>query len=75
MFLTSAWLHPLLPPTSPTFLDEEGDLDVHDRGMLYYRLLKKDVKEAERVVSGQIKTVAESNTVIPRVRITQCYPG
>ena len=48
--------------------DEEGDIDVHDRGMLYYRLLKKDVKEAERVVCGQIKTVTEKNTVIPRVK-------
>ena len=25
--------------------DEETDMDVHDRGMLYYRLLKLDVKE------------------------------
>ena len=48
--------------------DEEGDMDVHNRGMLYYRLLKHDVKEAQRVVSGQVKTVADTNTVIPRVR-------
>lgn len=47
--------------------DEEGDMDVHDRGMLYYRLLKHDVKEAQKVVCGQAKTVAEENTVIPRV--------
>ena len=47
--------------------DEEGDMDVHDRGMLYYRLLKHDVKEAQKVVCGQPKTVAEENTVIPRV--------
>ena len=25
--------------------DEESDMDVHDRGMLYYRLLKQDVNE------------------------------
>ena len=47
--------------------DEEGDMDVHDRGMLYYRLLKHDVKEAQKVICGQAKTVAEENTVIPRV--------
>ena len=35
--------------------------------MLYYRLLKKDVKEAEKVVAGQVKTVAEKNTVVTRV--------
>ena len=27
------------------FSDEETDMDVHDRGMLYYRLLKHDVAE------------------------------
>ena len=49
------------------FTDEEGDMDVHDRGVLYYRLLKHDVKEAQKVVCGQTKTVVETNTVIPRV--------
>ena len=48
-------------------VDEEGDMDVRDRGMLYYRLLKQDVKEAQKVVCGQAKMVAEENTVIPRV--------
>ena len=43
-------------------------MDVHDRGMLYYRLLKHDVKEAKKVVCGQAKTVAEENTVTHRVR-------
>ena len=42
-------------------------MDVHDRGMLYYRLLKHDVKEAQKVVCGQAKTVAEENTVTHRV--------
>ena len=42
-------------------------MDVHDRGVLYYRLLKHDVREAQKVVCGQPKTVAETNTVIPRV--------
>ena len=42
-------------------------MDVHDRGLLYYRLLKFNVKEAHRVVCGQTKMVAEENTVIPRV--------
>ena len=42
-------------------------MDVHDRAMLYYRLLKHDVKEAQRVICGQTKMVATENTVIPRV--------
>ena len=42
-------------------------MDVHDRGVLYYRLLKHNVREAQKVVCGQAKTVAEANTVIPRV--------
>lgn len=50
-------------------IDEEGDMDVHDRGMLYYRLLKHDVKEAQRVICGQTKMVATENTVIPRLTL------
>ena len=42
-------------------------MDVHDRGMLYYRLLKQDVKQAQKIVCGQAHLVAEKNTVIPRV--------
>ena len=42
-------------------------MDVHDRGMLYYRLLKHNVQEARRVVCGQHKVVASKNTIIPRV--------
>ena len=45
-------------------------MDVHDRGMLYYRLLRQDVHEAQRVICGQGKLVAEENTVVPRVRAT-----
>ena len=48
-------------------IDLEIDMDVHDRGMLYYRLLKHGVKEAEKVVCGQAKTVTEENTVTHRV--------
>jgi len=44
-------------------------MDVHDRGLLYYRLLKFNVKEAHRVVCGQTKMVAEENTVIPRLSL------
>ena len=48
--------------------DEEGDMDVRDRGLLYYRLLKHDVREAQKVVCGQAgKTVAEENSVTHRV--------
>lgn len=32
------------------FPDEETDMDVHDRGMLYYRLLKHDVTEVSVVL-------------------------
>lgn len=42
-------------------------MDVHDRGMLYYRLLKHDVREAQKVVCGQAKTVADENMVTHRV--------
>ena len=56
-----------------TLVDEEGDMDIHDRGVLYYRLLKHDVREAQKVVCGQPKTVAEANTVIPRVSRTCQY--
>jgi AP-4 complex subunit beta-1 len=50
-------------------IDEEGDMDVHDRGMLYYRLLKHNVHEAKRVVCGQHKVVASKNTIIPRLSL------
>ncbi|KAJ7388934.1 AP-4 complex subunit beta-1 [Desmophyllum pertusum] len=33
-------------------VDEESHMDVHDRALLYYRLLKTNAKEAERVVCG-----------------------
>lgn len=33
-------------------VDEETHMDVHDRALLYYRLLKTNPKEAERVVSS-----------------------
>lgn len=33
-------------------VDEETHMDVHDRALLYYRLLKTNAKEAERVVCG-----------------------
>lgn len=35
-------------------VDEETHMDVHDRALLYYRLLKTNAKEAERVVCGSI---------------------
>ena len=34
------------------FPDEETDMDVHDRGMLYYRLLKHDVTEVSVATLG-----------------------
>lgn len=48
--------------------DEESDIDVRDRGMLYYRLLRQDIGLAKRVISGQSsRLVAQKNTIIPRV--------
>ena len=35
--------------------------------MLYYRLLKADLKMAKRVVCGQIKLVSEENPASARV--------
>jgi hypothetical protein len=37
--------------------------------MIEHRLLRKDIKEAEKVVCGQNMTVTEKNTVVTRV----CY--
>ena len=63
MFQVSYYeFHTTFPDT-----DEDGDMDVHDRGMLYYRLLKQDVKQAQKIVCGQAHLVAEKNTIIPRV--------
>ena len=42
-------------------------MDVRDRGMLYYRLLREDVGLAQKVVCGQTHFVREKNTVLPRV--------
>ncbi|CAH3174324.1 unnamed protein product [Porites lobata] len=39
-------------------VDEEVHMDVHDRALLYYRLLKTNTKEAERVVCGSINKPA-----------------
>ena len=47
--------------------DDEVDMDVHDRGMLYYRLLKHNVREAQKVVCGQAKAVADENMTTHRV--------
>ena len=45
-FLIGLSPFPFLIGLSPfPFPDEETDMDVHDRGMLYYRLLKHDVTE------------------------------
>lgn len=42
-------------------------MDVRDKAMLYYRLLRQDVQLAKRIISGQTHLVVERNTVIPRV--------
>lgn len=33
--------------------------DVHDKALLYYRLLKTNVQEAERIISPALPTVTE----------------
>ncbi|XP_064391971.1 uncharacterized protein LOC135339670 [Halichondria panicea] len=51
-------------------IDEESDMDVRDRGMLYYRLLRQDIGLAKKVVSGQSsRLVIQKNTVIPRLSL------
>lgn len=48
-------------------VDVETDMDVHDRGMLYYRLLKQDINEAKRVVCGnQKKFISTDNSALQR---------
>ena len=39
--------------------EEETDMLVRDRGLLYYRLLKSSVQEAKRVVCGGHKMVSQ----------------
>ena len=40
--------------------EEESDMLVRDRGLLYYRLLKSDISAAQRVVGGAQKVVTLS---------------
>ena len=39
-------------------IEEETDMLVRDRGLLYYRLLKSDVSAAKRVVCGSQKILS-----------------
>ena len=38
-------------------LEDPSNVDVHDRAMLYYRLLEYDIEDAQRVVLGQKETI------------------
>ncbi|XP_065187426.1 AP-4 complex subunit beta-1-like [Sycon ciliatum] len=40
-------------------VDEESNMDVHDRGMLYYRLLKANAAEAKRVVCSPKEVIEQ----------------
>lgn len=40
-------------------IDEEMHMDVHDRALMYYRLLKTNIDEAKRVVTGSDISVQE----------------
>jgi len=46
--------------------DEDGDQDVRDRAMLYYRLLKANLPTAKKVVCGQPKVILEKESVRAR---------
>ena len=39
--------------------EEETDMLVRDRGLLYYRLLKTNVQEAKRIIRGSQKMVTQ----------------
>ncbi|XP_065890599.1 AP-4 complex subunit beta-1-like [Dysidea avara] len=48
-------------------IDVETDMDVHDRAMLYYRLLKQDINEAKRIVCGnQRKFISTESNALQR---------
>jgi vesicle coat complex subunit len=38
-------------------IDETGDADMHDRALLYYRLLEHDVKIAEQILTSKVDKV------------------
>ena len=40
-------------------VEEETDMLVRDRGLLYYRLLKTNVQEAKRIICGSQKMVTQ----------------
>ena len=40
-------------------VEEETDMLVRDRGLLYYRLLKTNVQEAKRIIRGSQKMVTQ----------------
>ena len=41
-------------------------MDVHCRAMLYYRLLQHNLKQAQRVVCGQVEKSVASRTRLPQ---------
>lgn len=43
-------------------VDEETDMLVRDRGLLYYRLLKTDVSSAKKIVCGSQKVYSHLAT-------------
>lgn len=40
-------------------IDDDSHMDVHDRALLYYRLLRTNVDEARRVIAGSKATIEE----------------
>ena len=42
------------------YIEEESDMLVRDRGLLYYRLLKSDTSAAQRIVGGAQKVITLS---------------
>jgi len=48
---------------------QDDNQDVHDRALLYFRLLKLDVKEAEKVISHKLPTITQfSEDLTPEIQ-------
>ena len=54
------------------YADEETDMLLHDRGLLYYRLLKADVHAAKQIICGSQKIFSEFASPSKAVRKHHC---
>ena len=53
------------------YSEDETDMLVRDRGLLYYRLLKTDVHEAKRIICGSQKMISNFTSPPKAVRHTE----